>query len=298
MSYVHDIEETEWVLYVFDAAGAEGGGSADIQLPPLVLEMLKDTEHRPAYYRQRAVYGQAVFLIQQQTRLLSLLQKAQHVHMMSLAGTMSRLTRLSERMTCDLARLQASSELFHASLGWDDENYSRQAAAGGVTSARVYGTWRQAGEQVRRRHHQSHELVQQLTAAVRDVTRRGTELQRVPGNRQKPDGFGLFYEKACEVYEAHRRRPKEQRGQRTSNAEMIRIVAKFIRNRSEPFAELYRVIGRQQAIQREVDELSRPLSEAIDGVHRPRGWPGPTTDARLMVVELGQRSKRRVKTVK
>ncbi|XP_037074146.1 uncharacterized protein LOC119095403, partial [Pollicipes pollicipes] len=45
-------EETEWVLYVFDAAGAEGGGSADIQLPPLVLEMLKDTEHRPAYYRQ------------------------------------------------------------------------------------------------------------------------------------------------------------------------------------------------------------------------------------------------------
>ena len=52
---------------------------------------------------------------------------------MSLAGLLSRLTKLSERLSSDQARLQAVSELFLVSLACDDDNYSRQAADGGVS---------------------------------------------------------------------------------------------------------------------------------------------------------------------
>ena len=58
---------------------------------------------------------------------------------MSLAAVFSRLTKLSDGLVSDLARLQAASELFLASLACDDDNYTRQAAAGGVSQYRAGG---------------------------------------------------------------------------------------------------------------------------------------------------------------
>ena len=50
------------------------------------------------------------------------------------------------------------------------------------------------------------------------------------------------YDKACLAYDNHRRRPKEQRNRCTNNADMIRIVAKFLMHRDQPFRDVHQVI--------------------------------------------------------
>ena len=41
------------MLYVFDRGGSAGEGPPNsVPLPPLVREMLQNTDHRPEYYRQ------------------------------------------------------------------------------------------------------------------------------------------------------------------------------------------------------------------------------------------------------
>ncbi|XP_043208339.1 inhibitor of nuclear factor kappa-B kinase subunit beta-like, partial [Amphibalanus amphitrite] len=262
--------ETEWVLYVFNAgAGGDGTPSSEVvPLPPLVRDMLSNTEQRPEYYRQRAIYAQSVFMIQRNMELLNLRERARHVHMMSLAMSLSRLSRLSERLVSDLSRLQAATDLFLASLACDEDSYLKQAAAGGVTSDDAYRRWREAGDHVRRRLEQHRQKAQQLTAQITEVRRQGAELQRLPDGQHKPDDLRVFYNKACLAYDSHRRRPKEQRSRCSSNLDMIRIVAKFLVHRDQPFKYVHQAVCDQQKVERYALALFQPLTETLEGLQR------------------------------
>ncbi|XP_043232538.1 inhibitor of nuclear factor kappa-B kinase subunit beta-like, partial [Amphibalanus amphitrite] len=76
------------------------------------------------------------------------------------------------------------------------------------------------------------------------------------------------YNKACLAYDSHRRRPKEQRSRCSSNLDMIRIVAKFLVHRDQPFKYVHQAVCDQQKVERYALALFQPLTETLEGLQR------------------------------
>ncbi|XP_077998979.1 inhibitor of nuclear factor kappa-B kinase subunit alpha-like [Glandiceps talaboti] len=256
-------EGGESIIFLFRKHAAQVV-SSERHMPELVQCMISEPQTLMPYEEQRKTWAHALYFCGQLILSYQRQLGAQRAAMMSLLRLNSNLSKVKGQMIEDYHKVTALVDFFTTSHQVDVESYNDQAE-GGVTSDKLYNSWKKMGEDVQKYTLQGQ--VKDLEQQAMIMQGKVMELQRSPYSRIRQSDASkdlvLIEKESHALYNSLRQKSKDQRHLFQDSTEMLTVVIKCLTRKEDLTKDLAAHLSKIMQFKSEVSLLMPKLETML-----------------------------------